>query len=79
MSGFACMECGKRFRTIAAAERASSIGCPKCGGVDIDLAPTRILGVPVATPTETRMDDAAFARACAAEVVRLERAKGGAL
>jgi hypothetical protein len=25
------------FRTTAAAERAASDGCPKCGGVDIDL------------------------------------------
>ena len=37
-SGFACMECGKRFRTIAAAEKASSEGCPKCGGCDVDLS-----------------------------------------
>jgi predicted nucleic acid-binding Zn ribbon protein len=34
---FACQECGKRFKTIAAAERAASEGCPKCGGGDIDL------------------------------------------
>lgn len=32
-----CLECGRRM-TLAAAERASSEGCPKCGGVDIDLA-----------------------------------------
>lgn len=37
-SGFACMECGKKFRTVKAAEKASSVGCPKCGGCDIDLA-----------------------------------------
>jgi predicted nucleic acid-binding Zn-ribbon protein len=39
MSGFACQECGHRFKTIAAAERASfgPNGCPKCGGSDIDL------------------------------------------
>ena len=37
MSGFKCLECGKRFRTVAAAQRASNDGCPKCGGVDIDL------------------------------------------
>jgi len=39
-SGFACMECGYRFRTIAAAERAAfgECGCPKCGGSDIDIA-----------------------------------------
>ncbi len=34
---FACMECGKKFRTISAAEKATSQGCPKCGGCDIDL------------------------------------------
>lgn len=34
---FRCMECGKRYLTLAAAERASSQGCSKCGGVDIDL------------------------------------------
>lgn len=39
-SGFACMECGHKFRTIKAAERASfsAQGCPKCGGADIDLS-----------------------------------------
>jgi hypothetical protein len=34
---FACMECGKKFRTANAAYKASINGCPKCGGVDIDL------------------------------------------
>lgn len=33
---FGCMECGKSFKTVQAAERASTNGCPKCGGVDID-------------------------------------------
>ena len=37
MSGFKCQECGKRFKTVRAAERASLDGCPKCGGCDIDL------------------------------------------
>lgn len=37
-SGFACMECGKKFKTVRAAEKASSVGCPKCGGCDIDLS-----------------------------------------
>ena len=32
-----CQECGRKFRTTKAAERASMNGCPKCGGVDIDL------------------------------------------
>ncbi len=38
-SGFACMECGHKFQTIKAAERAAfgDRGCPKCGGADIDL------------------------------------------
>jgi predicted nucleic acid-binding Zn-ribbon protein len=45
---FQCQECGKKFKTTAAAERASSNGCPKCGGCDIDLAP---LSDAVKTPT----------------------------
>lgn len=36
---FACMECGKKFKTVSAAQRASNNGCPKCGGVDVDLDP----------------------------------------
>ena len=32
-----CQECHKKFKTTKAAERASRIGCPKCGGVDIDI------------------------------------------
>lgn len=36
---FACMECGKKFYTVKAAERAAfgAKGCPKCGGADIDV------------------------------------------
>jgi hypothetical protein len=34
---FKCLECGRKFRTAASAERASIHGCPNCGGVDIDL------------------------------------------
>jgi len=43
-SGFACTECGHKFKTIKAAEKASfgDHGCPKCGGSDIDLASPRI-------------------------------------
>jgi hypothetical protein len=37
MSGFACLECGRKFKTVKAAERAASDGCPGCGGVDIDI------------------------------------------
>jgi len=36
-SGYKCLECGHVFKTVAGAMRASSEGCPKCGGVDIDL------------------------------------------
>jgi predicted nucleic acid-binding Zn-ribbon protein len=36
---FTCLECGKRFRSVQAAERAALDGCPRCGGVDIDVAP----------------------------------------
>jgi len=39
-SGWECQECGHRFRTVRAAERASMDGCPKCGGVDVDLSAT---------------------------------------
>jgi predicted nucleic acid-binding Zn-ribbon protein len=32
-----CQECGRKFRTVKAAENAAMDGCPKCGGVDIDI------------------------------------------
>lgn len=37
---FACMECGKRFATLRAAEKAAfgPDGCPRCGGSDIDMS-----------------------------------------
>lgn len=31
-----CLECGRTFKTMAAAERAAWSGCTKCGGVDVD-------------------------------------------
>lgn len=34
---FVCLECGKKFKTVKAAEKASYDGCPGCGGVDIDI------------------------------------------
>ena len=37
---FQCFECGKKL-TLSQAEAAASKGCPKCGGVDIDLTPPR--------------------------------------
>jgi hypothetical protein len=46
-----CLECGRRFRTVKAAERAANNGCPHCGGVDIDL------DVDVRTQTERTEGD----------------------
>jgi len=37
MEKWQCMECGKTFRSVRAAERAAHHGCPNCGGVDIDI------------------------------------------
>jgi predicted nucleic acid-binding Zn-ribbon protein len=34
---YKCQECGKKFKTVATAQKASNNGCPKCGGVDIDI------------------------------------------
>ena len=34
---FKCIECGRKFKTVKAAEKAANKGCPGCGGVDIDL------------------------------------------
>ena len=34
---FKCQECGRKFRTAQAAERAANDGCPLGGGVDIDV------------------------------------------
>ena len=35
---FECRECGKKFKTTKAAEKAMWNGCPKCNGSDIDIA-----------------------------------------
>ncbi len=37
---FECLECGKKFYSTKAAEKAANDGCPKCGGVDIDVPRT---------------------------------------
>jgi Zn finger protein HypA/HybF involved in hydrogenase expression len=34
---FKCQECGRKFRTVKAAEKAADQGCPGCGGSDIDV------------------------------------------
>jgi len=36
-SGFVCLECGRKFKSVKAAQKAASVGCPDCGGVDIDV------------------------------------------
>ena len=56
-----CLECGKKFRTVRAAERASYHGCPKCGGVDIDIDVTegRHEALPRNTSPQPRIDQAA--------------------
>lgn len=37
---FECRECGRKFRTVKAAQAAmfGDRGCPGCGGSDIDVA-----------------------------------------
>lgn len=34
-----CLECGKKFHSVKAAEKAAfgDAGCPKCGGADIEV------------------------------------------
>lgn len=61
MSGFACLECGHKFKTVKAAEKAAfgDRGCPKCGGSDIDLAPAR-------KPTKAAMTVVTAIALCAA-------------
>jgi len=34
---FKCMECGKKFYSVTAAENAAWNGCPKCNGGDIEV------------------------------------------
>lgn len=43
-----CLECGKKFRDAASAERAvNGSGCPGCGGTDIDDVPEKQNGTGV--------------------------------
>jgi predicted nucleic acid-binding Zn-ribbon protein len=51
---FACLECGKRFRTANAAYRASVNGRPRCGGVDIDIDVTERRNALVSRDTQTQ-------------------------
>jgi len=42
-----CQECGRRFKSTRAAERAAMDGCPTCGSVDIDMAAIKLERMPV--------------------------------
>lgn len=62
ISRFKCMECGRRFATVATAERASMNGCPKCNGVDIDLDDPIKENNTMAKTNEQKIQDAAGKR-----------------
>ena len=49
---FSCQECGHKFKTVKAAERAAfgSRGCPKCGSSDIDLSSARSVTLFASSP-----------------------------
>ena len=34
---FECLECGRKFYSVKAAEKAADDGCPGCGGCDIEI------------------------------------------
>lgn len=59
---FSCLECGRRFKTAAAAERAADLGCPKCGGVDIDCETMFAFGKANPDIVKSRETDATDAR-----------------
>lgn len=51
---FECQECGRKFYSVAAAEKAmfGDTGCPGCGGSDIDESSDRGLDPVEFTETE---------------------------
>lgn len=51
---YICLECGQRYKSTRAAQRAIDNGCRKCGGVDIDIATT------IKTPTNPNAFRRAF-------------------
>jgi len=61
-----CQECGRRFKTTGAAEKAALEGCPGCGGVDIDLDDGRGGTKAVEDAADTDDDDPRPARPSAA-------------
>ncbi len=56
MSGFVCLECGRKFKTVKAAEKAAfgDSGCPQCGSSDIDLSGAAPPRQAVKVPAEKR-------------------------
>ena len=56
---YMCQECGRKFRTVRAAERAAfgSRGCPGCGGSVIDLAPPTVAQQHLGRERGRRVDD----------------------
>jgi Zn finger protein HypA/HybF involved in hydrogenase expression len=56
---FSCMECGHKFKTVKAAERAAfgSHGCPKCGSSDVDLSTPKPPPTPMPGPGRLVADD----------------------
>ena len=61
---FECQECGKKFFTTRAAEKASfgDLGCGGCGGSDIDVY------VDGATKARLKAQEAAFSKRLAEKV-----------
>jgi hypothetical protein len=47
-------ECGQKFKTVSAAERAASEGCAGCGGVDIDIDTDATAHPPAPSAASTR-------------------------
>jgi hypothetical protein len=53
---YECQECGKKFYTTAAAQRATNKGC-KCGGYDIDLYVPKVTTISHSTPIKVRFNN----------------------
>lgn len=72
-SGFICMECEYKFKTVKAAEKASfgPKGCPKCGGADIELGPRGFNPPPLKEAVSNLFQAAADAGALSDEQIAL--------
>lgn len=67
---FKCQECGYRFRTVRAAERAAfgDAGCPGCGGSDVDLDPGPWMAGVATVPNPAGLDALASAELTAGPI-----------